>query len=217
MGDNMLSLFFRPYGALLWRDWPIVGTSHRPDRYSAVYCLSHDGKSLIIPVSQLDPCAPPSCQFLKMISNMKSAFDPDIKEDGRLYEDFEQNQAITDATICFDDGIPHEQKEVFKRDIGEIIKQAVNLHLAMLRSKAIFVVQWAANDMGEDDCRYDPETMIPLQDGIDTTSSSYAVDFNESPAVWKIGNADGENFDSVMVLCKSVVVVKEQNVAVVLE
>ncbi|PON21804.1 hypothetical protein TGAM01_v209391 [Trichoderma gamsii] len=109
------------------------------------------------------------------------------------------------------------KKEVFERDFGEIIKQAANLHLAMMRSKAIFVVQWAGNDSGEDDCRYDPETMIPLQDEVNATSSSHAVDINESPGVWKIGNADGENFDSVMVLCKSVVVVKEQKTTVVLE
>ncbi|UKZ63012.1 uncharacterized protein TrAtP1_004240 [Trichoderma atroviride] len=152
-----------------------------------------------------------------MISNMKSAFDPNIKEDGRLNEDFEQNQAITDAMNCFKDDIPHGQKEVFKRDIGEIIKQAANLHFAMMRSKAIFVVQGAGNDGGGDDCEYDPETMIPLQDGIDTTSSSYAVELNESPGVWKIGNADGENFDRVMVLCKSVVVVKEKKVTVLVE
>lgn len=145
-----------------------------------------------------------------MISNMKSAFDPNIKEDGRLNGDLEQNQVITDAMKFFEDDIPHEQKDGFKRDFWEIIKQAAELHLAMMRSKAIFVVEWAANDSGEDDCRYDPETMVPLQDGIDTTSSSYVVDLNESPAVWKIGNADGENFDSVMVLCKSVVVVKEK-------
>lgn len=140
-----------------------------------------------------------------------------MKEDERLNEDFEQNQAITDAMICFKDVIPHEQKEAFERDFGEIIKQAANLHLAMMRSKAIFVVQWAGNDSGEDDCRYDPETMIPLQDEVNATSSSHAVDVNESPGVWKIGNADGENFDSVMVLCKSVVVVKEQEITVVLE
>jgi hypothetical protein len=152
-----------------------------------------------------------------MISNMKSAFDPNIKEDGRLNDDFAQNDAIIDAVNCFKDDIPQEQKEEFRRDIGEIIKQAANLHFVMMKSKAVFVVQWAGNDNGEDDCRYDPETMTPLQDGIDTTASSYVVDLNESPAVWKIGNADGENFDSVMVLCKSVVVIKEQKVAVFLE
>lgn len=150
-----------------------------------------------------------------MISNMKSAFDPNIKEDDRLNEDTEQNQAITDAMSCFEDDIPHEQKDVFKRGVGEIIMQAANLHLAMMKSKAIFVVEWAANDSGEDD--YDPETMIPLQGGIDTTSSSYVIDLNESPAVWKIGNADGRNFDSAMVLCKSVVVVKEKKVTVILD
>ncbi|KAK1250361.1 hypothetical protein MKX08_010364 [Trichoderma sp. CBMAI-0020] len=152
-----------------------------------------------------------------MISNMKSAFDPNIKEDGTLDEDFEQNQAITDAMICFDGSIPHDEKEIFKRDIGEILMQAANLHLAMMRSKAIFVVKWAGNDSGEGECRYDPEMMMPLQDGIDATSSTYIVELNESPGVWKIGNADGENFDSVMVLCKPVVVVKERKATVVLE
>lgn len=152
-----------------------------------------------------------------MISNMKSAFDPTIKENGGIGEDSEQNQAVVDAMTCFRDDIVHEQEEAFKRAVGEVIEQAANIHFAMMRSKAIFVVKWAGNNSEEGDCKYDPETMISFQDGIDTTLSSYVVDVNESPAVWKIGNADGESFDSIMILCKSVVVVKEEKVTVVLE
>lgn len=152
-----------------------------------------------------------------MISNMKSAFDPNIKEDGRFNDFSGENQTVIDPMAFFENDIPHGQKEVFKRDVEGLIEQAANLHLAMMRSKAIFVVKWAADDIGKDDCEYDPETMMPLQDGIDTTSSGYVVDSSESPAVWKIGNADGENFDSVMVLYKSVVVVKEKKVTVFLE
>lgn len=148
---------------------------------------------------------------------MKSAFDPNIEENRRLSEDSEQNQAISDAMKCFKGDIPHEQKEEFKRDVGEIIKQAANLHFDMMRSKAIFVVKWTGNDNEQDGCKYDPETMMSFQDEIDTTSSSYVVDAIESPAVWKIGNADGENFDSVMVLCKSVVVAKEDKITGILE
>lgn len=104
---------------------------------------------------------------------------------------------------------------MFKRDVEEAIKQAVNIHFAMMRSKAIFVVRWTGSKYGNGE--YDPESMISSQDGIDATPSSYAVDIIESPAVWKIGNADGENFDSVMVLCKSAVVVKEKKATVFLE
>ncbi|KAL6908480.1 hypothetical protein GGI43DRAFT_429465 [Trichoderma evansii] len=175
------------------------------------------GQLLAQRIDQIDPLDPPSHQYLKMISNMKSAFDPNIKENGRLGEDSEQNQAVIDVVTCFGDEISHERKEVFKRDVWEVIKQAANIHFAMMRSKAIFIVKWAESHNEEDDCEYDPETMISFQDGIDTALSSYVVDVNESPAVWKIGNADGENFDFAMVLCKSVVVVKEKKVTVVLE
>ncbi|KAL7927678.1 hypothetical protein ACQKWADRAFT_325166 [Trichoderma austrokoningii] len=145
------------------------------------------GQILARRIDQIDPQTLPSCQYLKMISHMKSAFDPELKEDESLSGSSEEIQAIIDAMPCFKDNMPPEQ-EVFKRDLGEIMKQAVNLHLAMMKSKDIFVVKWVVNDNGEGDF--------------------------ESPAVWKIGNADGENFDSAMVLCKSMVVVKEKKRAV---
>lgn len=141
-----------------------------------------------------------------MISNMKSVCDPNIKQNGDAAEDSKPHQAVKDAVIYLGKYLHSEQSEMFKRDVGEVFKQAAKIHFAMMRSKAIFVVKWPEGDASE----YDPHTMTSLQSGIDVTSSSYVVQEIECPIVWKIGNADGENFNSVMVLCKSVVVVKEK-------
>lgn len=132
-------------------------------------------------------------------------------------KDSKQHQAIKDVVYHFGEDLHGEQSEMFKGDVGEVIKQAMKIHFAMMRSKAIFVVKWPEGFHAEDACEYDPHTMTSSQDGIDATSSSYVVQEIECPTVWKIGNADGEKFDSVMVLCKSVVVVKEQQVTVILE
>lgn len=148
---------------------------------------------------------------------MKSACDTNTNQDRNPVEDAKQHEAVKDAMDFLSEYLLDVWVKMFKRDMGEAIKQAVKIYVAMMRSKAIFVVKWPGGNYDKDTCKYDPDTMMTSQDGVNTASSGYDVDMIESPAVWKIGNADGENLDSVMVLCKSVVVVKEKEATVVLE
>jgi hypothetical protein len=85
-----------------------------------------------------------------------------------------------------------------------IIEAAMELDEMLMSSKAIFTVCW-------------PEINSPKRQRFNTTemeafvrgkylTSKTVVEFAISPLLIKMGNADGCNYDSRMVVCKSLVV-----------
>lgn len=91
---------------------------------------------------------------------------------------------------------------LFAVELEKIFQSAWEIHTAIMTSKAIFIIQWAEDGDGNSYCPYDPETMdLPVYDD-NTIGPERIVGIIESPVLWKVGNEDGENFDSAMVLCK---------------
>ncbi|RFU72727.1 hypothetical protein TARUN_9530 [Trichoderma arundinaceum] len=107
--------------------------------------------------------------------------------------------------------IPAKMMESFKIKMGELIRAAADLHTTMMKSKAIFLVQWIGDGDGEHPSPYKPSAMESLQDNIETDASNYFVEFVEAPALVKVGTADGEDFDLSMILCKSAVILREKD------
>ncbi|RFU72729.1 hypothetical protein TARUN_9532 [Trichoderma arundinaceum] len=139
---------------------------------------------------------------------MKSAFDPNLEEE-RMPSDAGLRSMILNTVTCFQPFIPSMRMESFQMGLQDVFSDAIKIHATMLKSKAIFVVWWTGEDNGETLCTYDPETMTPFQDDIDASSSDYAVQLIESPAVWKTGNTEGKNFGSAMMLVQSSVVLRQ--------
>lgn len=77
----------------------------------------------------------------------------------------------------------------------------------MMKSKAIFLVQWIGEYDGKELVPFDQTKMSSLQYGDEFDASNSFVKFVEAPGLVKIGNADGEQFDTQMVLCESQVIV----------
>lgn len=100
---------------------------------------------------------------------------------------------------CF---IPPAQMRNFKIGMRDLVLEVMTLHTVMMRSKAIFIVQWIGNGDGENLCTYDPATMESAHD-VDADSSYYLAELVEVPALVKVGNADGENLNSSTIACKS--------------
>lgn len=130
------------------------------------------------------------------------------------------NKLVRTAVSQLKDFIPDptgdfisDPREDFQIQLKNLITEAAELHTTMMKSKAIFLVQWLGDDDGETDIPYDPEEMVPCQDQTEADASHFIVNFVEAPALVKIGNADGEDFHLKMTLCKSSVVLGEKEVS----
>ncbi|PKK48303.1 hypothetical protein CI102_8232 [Trichoderma harzianum] len=151
----------------------------------------------------IDPYKLPSPQYLQMISKIKSALDPDLEQEADPKSHFKRVEMIQGTVAHFKNIVADKMLNEFQEDLKSIFADAWKLYTTMMTSKAIFVIEWHQSDDGINNHRYDPETM-ELSVGVDASddASEHTFAVIESPALWKIGNGDGENFDSAMVICK---------------
>ncbi|KAF3074584.1 hypothetical protein CFAM422_002916 [Trichoderma lentiforme] len=164
--------------------------------------LGYIGGSMARLISHLDPYKLPSPQYLQMISKIKSALDPDLEQEADPKSHFKRVEMIQRTVAHFKNIVADKMLNEFEEDLKSIFLDAWNLYTTMMTSKAIFVIEWHQSDDGINNHRYDPETM-ELSVGVDPSDASeHTFAVIESPALWKIGNGDGENFDSAMVICK---------------
>lgn len=92
----------------------------------------------------------------------------------------------------------------FLRDMKSIMEAALDLDEMLMNSRALFSVRWCENVQSEP-LRFDEARMEVSAYNKDLSSQS-AVEFEISPMLVKVGNADGCNYHSYMVLCKASVV-----------
>ncbi|PNP54384.1 hypothetical protein THARTR1_05591 [Trichoderma harzianum] len=167
------------------------------------YHLGNIGGSMARLTAQLDVNKLPSPEYLQMISKIKSALDPDLEQWSDPQSHTKRVEMIQNTIVHFKEIIADKKLHEFEDDLKTIFSDAWDIYTAMMTSKAIFIMQWPQNDNGEvNDYPYDPETM-ELSDIVDPSDApEHTVGVIESPVLWKIGNGDGENFDSARVLCK---------------
>ncbi|KKP07553.1 hypothetical protein THAR02_00349 [Trichoderma harzianum] len=165
--------------------------------------LGYIGASMARLIAHLDPYKLPSPQYLQMISKIKSALDPDLEQEADPKSHSKRVEMIQNTVHHFKDIVADKMLNEFEEDLKSMFLDAWKLYTAMMTSKAIFIIQWHQSDDGINNHRYDPETM-ELSVGVDASddASEHTFAVIESPALWKIGNGDGENFDSSMVICK---------------
>ncbi|KAF5591971.1 hypothetical protein FPCIR_5882 [Fusarium pseudocircinatum] len=90
------------------------------------------------------------------------------------------------------------------QEMKTIIDAALELDEMLMNSKAIFATRRPESD-GLKTQRFDSTEMDAFIQGKDLSSKT-VVEFAISPMLIKMGNADGCNYDSCMVVCKSLVV-----------
>ncbi|KAG4294097.1 hypothetical protein FPRO06_00682 [Fusarium proliferatum] len=91
------------------------------------------------------------------------------------------------------------------QEMKAIIDTALELDEMLMNSKAIFTIRRPESD-GSKNQRFDATEMEAFIQGKDLSSKT-VVEFAISPMLIKMGNADGCNYDSRMVVCKSLVCV----------
>ncbi|KAF5531843.1 hypothetical protein FNAPI_13120 [Fusarium napiforme] len=91
------------------------------------------------------------------------------------------------------------------QEMKTIIDAALELDEMLMNSKAIFTVHRPESD-GSKNQRFDATRMDAFIQGKDLSSKT-VVEFAISPMLIKMGNADGCNYGSCMVVCKSLVCV----------
>lgn len=93
-----------------------------------------------------------------------------------------------------------------KDQLAVIMQDALELDQILMSSKAVFLIKWHYTSQSDDGAmRFDSETMNAADWEADISSSS-SVRLFVSPALIKVGNADGENYDRHIVLAKASVV-----------
>ncbi|PTB65356.1 hypothetical protein BBK36DRAFT_1170112 [Trichoderma citrinoviride] len=140
-------------------------------------------------------------RYFSIISQIKSRAVADLSEELHL------NAEALDAHVngigrnlrCI---IPGQKMDNFKEELKRLTADAVDLHAIMMKSKAIFQVQW----IGDNNAPYDRTKMDSVLGDIDDAF----VKFIEAPGLVKIGNADGEHFEHSMVLCRSQVILQQK-------
>ncbi|CCT62665.1 uncharacterized protein FFB20_11482 [Fusarium fujikuroi] len=95
-------------------------------------------------------------------------------------------------------------RHVARWEMKAIIDTALELDEMLMNSKAIFTIRRPESD-GSKNQRFDATEMEAFIQGKDLSSKT-VVEFAISPMLIKMGNADGCNYDSRMVVCKSLVV-----------
>ncbi|KAF4449448.1 hypothetical protein F53441_7310 [Fusarium austroafricanum] len=92
----------------------------------------------------------------------------------------------------------------FLQQMKGVIETALDLDEMLMGSKAIFMVRWTGHEQSAS-WRYDSDNMEAIAYEKDLSPKSH-VKFDVAPLLVKIGNADGCNYDSRIVLCKALVV-----------
>ncbi|KAL6828350.1 hypothetical protein V8C40DRAFT_264323 [Trichoderma camerunense] len=165
------------------------------------YSLGNIGGPIARLLADLDPANLPMSQYLQMISKVKSALDLDLEREADSGSKSKIEEMIQDTVIHFKDIVADKKLHGFEKDLKLIFSDAWDIYTSMMTSKAIFIIQWRTSD-GVNDYHYDPETM-ELSGIIDPNDApEHVVGVIESPVLWKVGNGDGENFDSTTVLYK---------------
>ncbi|KAL6696175.1 hypothetical protein J3F84DRAFT_348405 [Trichoderma pleuroticola] len=149
-------------------------------------------------------------KYLHIVSQIKSRAVADLSDEGHLNIEA-MEVLIGKITERLDPFIPNSKMNHFKNEIRRLVTKAVDFHLMMMKSKAIFFPQWLGDDDGKQLAPFDQTKMEPYQYDKDADVSNSFVKFVEAPALVKIGTTDGEKFDSSMVLCRSRVTLKEDD------
>ncbi|PNP54382.1 hypothetical protein THARTR1_05589 [Trichoderma harzianum] len=164
-------------------------------------------------------------RHLKMISQIKSTAIAELGDEIQLNEEA-IDELTSIAMMAVQGFIPNSTKdsaseateealldrpEKFQAMFKGLIAEAACLHTIMMKSKAIFLLQWIGETHDNTVEYYDPNNMTTYQYGLSADSSLFVVEFVEAPALVKIGNADGEDFHLRMTLCKSSVVLEERD------
>ncbi|KAF5239947.1 hypothetical protein FANTH_9731 [Fusarium anthophilum] len=92
----------------------------------------------------------------------------------------------------------------FQQEMKAILEAALDLDEMLMSSRAIFLVRWPQGGQSKTLPRFDAYRMESLAH-TNEPSSKAIVKFLISPVLIKIGNADGCNYDSEMILCKATV------------
>ncbi|KAL7819008.1 hypothetical protein V8C26DRAFT_434151 [Trichoderma gracile] len=147
-------------------------------------------------------------RYLKIISQTKSTVIADLIEEGHL-DSNAVNAQVDIAWETLGPFIPATAAEDFTHRMKKLVVEAVNLHATLMKSKAIFLVKWTKEHNGTDPVTYDPTTMETIFSDAGADATKIEVKFIEAPGLMKIGNADGQGFEHSMMLCKSVVILEE--------
>ncbi|KAL7936287.1 hypothetical protein V8C35DRAFT_333333 [Trichoderma chlorosporum] len=165
-------------------------------------CHGNIGGTFARLLSKQNPNGLPDSQYLQMISKMKSALDLDLKEKGEPSSRVCLEQLVQATVAHFKHLVVSKKLYEFEEDLKKIFRDAWQLHTDTMASKAIFIMQWSEYGDENNTCHYNPDTMEFFGSDDTTSASDRTIGVIETPLLWKIGNGDGENFDSTMILCK---------------
>ncbi|KAL7961456.1 hypothetical protein V8C34DRAFT_311948 [Trichoderma compactum] len=164
-------------------------------------------------------------QHLQMISQIKSTAIAELGDEIQLNEEaideltstamlavqkFITNSIKDSTSKATKEAVP-DPTEKFQAMFKGLITEAASLHTIMMKSKAIFLLQWIGETHDNIGDPYNPNDMAACQFGLPADSSRFLVRFVEAPALAKYGNADGEDFHLKMILCRSRVVLEERD------
>ncbi|KKP07555.1 hypothetical protein THAR02_00351 [Trichoderma harzianum] len=149
-------------------------------------------------------------KYLEIISQIRSSAVADLSDDEHL--NIEAMEILIDkVTERLDPFIPNSKMDYFKNEVRRLVTKAVDFHLMMMKSKAMFFIEWIGDDDGKQLAPFDQTKMAPHQYDRGADVSNSFVKFVEAPALVKYGTADGDKFDTSMVLCKSQVTLEEDD------
>ena len=106
--------------------------------------------------------------------------------------------------------LPQGKQDIFSKKMEVIIRQALELTVNFLKSRALFFIKGFPDNPIDADICLDEWAKRPgygkivEQEGLQPT-----IDFIVTPCLIKRGSADGHKFDMKTVLCKAVVVFQE--------
>ncbi|PNP83352.1 hypothetical protein FNYG_03674 [Fusarium nygamai] len=92
----------------------------------------------------------------------------------------------------------------FHQEMKAILEAALDLDEMLMGSKAIFLVHWPQDGQSDILQQFDTDKMESLAHTSELSSKTI-IRFFISPMLIKVGNADGCNYDSEMILCKATV------------
>ncbi|KAF5693352.1 hypothetical protein FDENT_2091 [Fusarium denticulatum] len=93
----------------------------------------------------------------------------------------------------------------FRQDMKAVLEAALDLDEMLMGSRAIFLVRWPQDRQSRILQRFDANQMESLAHTKELSPKTIVKIFI-SPMLIKLGNADGNNYDSEMTLCKATVV-----------
>ncbi|QYS98214.1 hypothetical protein H0G86_005404 [Trichoderma simmonsii] len=149
-------------------------------------------------------------KYLQTISQIKSSAVADLSDEDHLNPEAIE-VLINKVTERLGPFIPKLRINHFKNEMRRLVEEAVDFHLMMMKSKAMFFVAWLGDDNGKQLAPFDQTKMAPRQYDKDADISNSFVKFVEAPALMKYGTADGDKFDTSMVLCRSQVTLEEDD------